>query len=123
MYKNYDKKYMKKVRKLFQLISKSERAYLKDLEKRVNDYSEDFPNAVYSDYVDHFGEPKEILILYYEHTDIDKLVKYITFRKYIMAILAVITICSISVSAMFYKSYLEGKDSYINREVIEIIEE
>jgi hypothetical protein len=121
--KNNSQKYLANVKKLFQLTNKSERAYLNDLKRRVYDYAEDFPEAVYVDYIDHFGDPKDNLISFYEHTDINKLIKYISFRKLFVLILTIITIISIFISITVYTSFEEGKNSYIDREEIEIVEE
>lgn len=111
-------KYIKNVKKLFELSNKKERNYLNDLKKRVADYSEDFPKADYTDYVEHFGEPKDILILYYEHTDTDLLIKRIQLRKYLILTLIIITIISSIITTIISISYLDGKNSYINREEV-----
>ena len=115
-------KYIKNVKKLFELSSKDERSYLEDLKNRVMDFSEDFPLADYNDYVEHFGDPKDILILYYEHTDTDMLIRRIKVRKYLILILTIITVFSVFMSILLFRSYLDGKNSYIDREEV-IIEE
>jgi len=114
--------YIKNVRKLFELSSKHERLYLKDLRNRLIDYSEKFTDATYSDYIEHFGEPKDILISYYEYTNTDLLIKRIKIRKYLVSILIIMTILSLIFSTIIFINYLEGRQSYIDREEVLIVE-
>ena len=115
---NDDKKYMNDVKKLFELTSKSERLYLKDLGNRIIDYSENFPKSTYFDYIDHFGEPKEILISYYEHTNTETLIRRIKVRKSLITILLIVIVFLLIFSTVIYLSYSEGKESYIDREQV-----
>ncbi len=115
-------KYLKKVKKLFGIYGSEERKYFKDLSLKVDDYTAENPNAVFADYVDNFGEPKEILVLYYQYTDTDLLAKRISLRKYLNIFLIIILIFFIILSALLFKEHIEAKNSYIDREEV-IIQE
>lgn len=108
------KKYLKNVNKLFMFPGKEEKGYLNDLKRRVNNYAEDFPEANYNEYVEHFGEPKDNLIEYYENTDVNLLMKRIAVKKYLMVGLVASLVVLAIFTTFIYKSYVDGKKSYVD---------
>lgn len=115
--------YLKDVRQLFPIVDKDERLYLKYFETRVYDT---YGNDVYSydECVEKFGNPKGIVISYFEEIETEDILRKIKKKQYITyiasTIIACIVILSLLIAYFAYQNYLQVKDQIVVEEVCEM---
>lgn len=90
------KKYYKKVRQLFGFGDKQERAYLKNLNYKLEEYAQENPNATYEDYEEDFGEPKELFIFFCENMNPDLIARRVGLKRIATICMLVITVLSLA---------------------------
>lgn len=107
--------YIKEIQKAFPIFGKEEKEYLKDF---VSMLEFDSPKLEdYDDYVERYGTPEEIANQYFESTTPDTYKKQIDIKRQAMKVLIVLGLIFI---LFVVKESIQGKKSYIDREVIEI---
>jgi len=123
------KKYLKEIRHLLPVRGCSVKRYISDVRQAIEDYSDTVEELSFDMLVKEFGEPKSLVSNFILEQDASTLRKSMRFTNYIRYVA-----CSIIVGVVLtvcynyytlYQSYIEGKKSYIAREVtvIEVIEE
>lgn len=125
--RNGVKKYLKEVRDLFPAYTNEEDVFYKKLENNILNEM-DYEKNTYKDCVERFGNPRDIVIDFYDEMEAEYLLKRIKKVNAIKLITKIFITCLIIVSIIWihivYKDYTESKkyriDSY--EEVIEEIE-
>lgn len=119
------KKYLKQVKTSFYFIGKRENIYIKNLKHQLDtELDTEFQGCdSYDVIVNRFGTPKELADAYFENISSTLINQKIKFKKAMLVVLAIILIAVALVTTLFIKSHIEGRNSYIDREVTEIIEE
>ncbi len=125
--RNGVKKYLKEVRDLFPAYTNEEDVFYKKLENNILNEM-DYEKSTYKDCVERFGNPRDIVIDFYDEMEAEYLLKRIKKVNAIKLITKIFITCLIIVSIIWiyivYKDYTESKkyriDSY--EEVIEEIE-
>ena len=112
------KRYLKNVKKEFQFLGNSEKKYLKNLELQIINYA-DNNDVTYDQLTNRFGEPKEIVLSYYENVENADLLKKIKWKKIITIILIIVIIIAILAIITFIFTYIDSQSQNIdNTEVI-----
>ena len=125
--RNGVKKYLKEVRDLFPAYKNEEDVFYKKLENNILNEMY-YEKRTYKDCVERFGNPRDIVIDFYDEMEAEYLLKRIKKVNAIKLITKIFITCLIIVSIIWiyivYKDYTESKkyriDSY--EEVIEEIE-
>ena len=125
--RNGVKKYLKEVRDLFPAYTNEEDVFYKKLENNILNEM-DYEKNTYKDCVERFGNPRDIVIDFYDEMEAEYLLKRIKKVNAIKLITKIFITCLIIISIIWiyivYKDYTESKkyriDSY--EEVIEEIE-
>ncbi len=119
------KKYLKNVKLLFPIFSKSERMYYQQLKDTL---LKNYNNSAisYNDIVEKIGEPYELVQAYYEEVNTQQLMKKLNIQSWIryIGVIIVATVIIVSLLRSFYlnKLYEEFKEAQpVSTE--EIIEE
>lgn len=119
------KKYLKNVKLLFPIFSKSERMYYQQLKDTL---LKNYNNSAisYNDIVEKIGEPYELVQAYYEEVNTQQLMKKLKIQSWIryIGVIIVATVIIVSLLRSFYlnKLYEEFKEAQpVSTE--EIIEE
>ncbi len=116
------KQYFKQIKLLLPIYGKEEKVFINDLKKAVDAYVEEHPDCTYADILERFEEPAEVVYNYIASLDQHALCKRISLRKTIKRAIIIVVIAAVATFAvrifLHYASYIEGKESYINREVI-----
>lgn len=119
------KKYLKNVKLLFPVFSKSERMYYQQLKDTL---LKNYNNSAisYNDIVEKIGEPYELVQAYYEEVNTQQLMKKLKIQSWIryIGVIIVATVIIVSLLRSFYlnKLYEEFKEAQpVSTE--EIIEE
>lgn len=116
------KLYLKRVKKEFKFLGKEEKKYLKNLVYQIENYGQK-DNLSYEQYVARFGEPKEILISFYENSEITDLEKKFQIKRHII-IIVITVVCIVALLFILFLllSYLDARSSNINNLEIKIEE-
>lgn len=115
------KKYVSDVKSLLLYSSDKEKAYLKDIENRLND----FDDISYEQLVEQLGEPAQVVEYFYSEEDSSVIAKKVSNDRKKVFLLGAVFLIMIVVVAYFLKDYMEIRSSNITHEVeyIEILEE
>lgn len=112
------KQYLHKIKRGLVYIGVNEMRYLKSFKKKIID--ELGESASYNELVYKYGEPSEIAEIYLEREGVQSLNK----KRNTWLILSIISLFSIIlILSLLFKSYWDGKQSYIDKETIIIKEE
>lgn len=109
------KKYIHDIKLLFPVFQKEEKDYFRRFSESIlkETNSEELS---YQDCIERFGEPKDILISYYEEINSENLIKKIKNQHLIRKLFYVFTIAIIIISllacAVIFKSYSDAKENY-----------
>ena len=102
---------------LFPTIRKSEREYLKKLEKNLAEYCEENGASTLEDLYKDFGTPADVVNSYYSTVDIDYLCKQIRISKMVKSALIVLIISALAAAATYcsvlYAEHQAFKDQLI----------
>jgi hypothetical protein len=119
--------YFNDIKTLFPVYGKEEKLFLAGLMSNVHEYLADNPGSGYEHIISAFGEPKTIVSQYITDADESYLLKRIrtaaAMRRCVLIIIVLVLISAIVFAAFKYKSYVEMREQYINREVTTVIEE
>ena len=108
------KKYLKNVKLLFPIFSKSERMYYQQLKDTL---LKNYNNSAisYNDIVEKIGEPYELVQAYYEEVNTQQLMKKLKIQSWIryIGVIIVATVIIVSLLRYFYlnKLYEEFKEA------------
>jgi hypothetical protein len=120
------KRYFKEIKSLFPVFGKPEKRFFTDFQSEVLSYASSKPELPVAEVVAYFGEPTVIVANYLTETDADVLLKQVKRTKWIRTAVIIIILLALIVSTfcmvLLYRSFIEGRDSYISREVTEIHE-
>ncbi len=114
------KKYYRKIASLFDFRGRDVRRFLSELKNNLKIFHFENPDATEDDYINHFGEPKEVLVEFYENTNLDLLIKRVKIRKILIVLLVVMVMILLIRTIYFHMDYERAKYEYINREIITI---
>lgn len=119
------KAYINKIKFLFPIMGKSEKQYIKTLRLNIEDFLESSSEISIDVLYKEFGKPEDIVNLYYENTDTEKIIKRIKTSKYIKICISVVSICLLISTLVFcYTLYSQHKalleESFIYSEEITI---
>ena len=93
------------------------------MKKHLKEYVDDHPNCSYEDIVDHFGEPKDIVVEYIQNSDENYLIQRMrlreVFQKFIIFLCILCTLLAIWFGLLWYDVYRNSK--YSGVEEIEYI--
>jgi hypothetical protein len=121
------KRYLKEVRSLFPVYSVREKRFIAGFMSDVNEYAELNPDSDYEELISIFGEPKTVVSGYIADADTAYLMKRIRTAAVIKLCAVIFIALAFIAVAIFgvrsYMSFIKGQEHYIDREVIEIIEE
>ena len=128
MNKKNEKQYIKKIRQSLPVYGRKERAYIKKLEERLQDYCDEYPGVTEEDIVKEFGTPTSVVSDYFDEIDEDYLFRKLRIRNHIRISIFVITVCIIILNIfcgyLYYKEYQATRNSNITKEeTITIIKE
>lgn len=115
-------KFIEDIENAFLAQSEKEHEYLEHLIQRIFDYYNDNIDATYSDYVNQFGTPNEIVVSYFENVDLSTPIRKVKKEPWVKLIYLVITICILIYFFFAMASFIEGKNHYIggyNETIIE----
>jgi hypothetical protein len=117
------KRYFKEIKSLFPVFGKAEKRFFSEFRGDVTDYASLHPELSSSEVVAYFGEPTAIVANYLTETDAAVLLQQVKRTKWIkycvIIIIALAVILSGIRAAFLYRSFIEGRDAYIHREIIE----
>lgn len=120
------KNYKREIRYLFPIFTKKEKRFFIDICNTITDYTTDNEDFTLESLIQNIGEPKDIVSRYLLDMDGETLRKSLSRTKYIRFTLGIIVLILIITGAFKmgtdYLSFLEGREAYIHRETIEIIE-
>jgi hypothetical protein len=123
---NPKKEYIKTVRTLLPINGDKEKRFLIDFEISLNDFTENEVNNT-DTIIAEFGKATEVVADYIKECDSDYLMKQLRMIRLIriIAIIAIviITITSTILILQNYFEYKEAEGYYIQREVIQVIDD
>lgn len=111
------KEYFKAIKAEFPYVGVREKKFLNDFKSNVVDTIEQ--ELSYKELIDQFGEPTDVANQYFDEVNIKEYKSKISIRKKVLIL--TILLCLVGVT-VFITSFLEGRKSYIDREVTEVIE-
>jgi hypothetical protein len=113
-------RYIKQVKALLPVYGKRERAFIAELSASIEEYMESSPSADIQQVRAHFGEPPKVVSDYFSEADSDYLTNQIKRVRHIRAIVFVVVALIIIAFAvrmgLYYKNYMEAKESYLSIE-------
>lgn len=116
------KRYYSDIKTLIPSKGKYERDLLKNIKSRIIELEDSHENITYSSLEEILGSPTELLNDYYTNVDTEYLLKRLHTTKIVRGVVFIILILAISAftvkSCLDIMSYYEGKQAYINREII-----
>ena len=115
-------KYIKDIKNNFLSQNEKEQQQIDHLVQRIFDYYNDNKNAVYSDYVEQFGTPNEIVMSYFENIGANTPIRKVKKEPWLKLLYFIIAICIIIYFFFATASFLEGRNHYIggyNEKIIE----
>lgn len=120
-------RYYKHLCHQFPLHQKDEKQFLQFFKQAIEEYDYCYPDLSYDDYVTYFGEPKEIISAYYEHTESEYVILQMKVRTILKRILIIIFITSLIILSYFlihrYQDQQMNIDSELFYEEITITDE
>lgn len=117
------KKYKREVKLLFGKTSISEETMLQSFFTNIDDY-ENIEKFTYNELVEQFGKPEDIFCTNIELSSNKVLIQKKSYLKNNQRlILGTLIFLFIFTSVFIFKAYLDSKQSYIEREQIEIIQD
>ncbi|MEG0275576.1 MAG: DUF6120 family protein [Coprobacillus sp.] len=122
------RQFYNKIHRLFPLLGNEEKQFLNKFKEHLEIYETKYPSQTYDDYLEYFGNPKDIISTYYEHIESEYIVTHMKSRK-IIKYLSITFICvfiAVSIALVFfrYKEYqLSKENQYFYTEVIEEVAE
>lgn len=111
---NVRDKYIKDVENAFLVQNKKEQQYLEHLIHRIFDYHKDNNYATYSDYVEQFGTPNEIVLSYFESDDSNTPIRKVKKEPWVKIIYIAIAIFILIYFFFAMVSFIDGKNHYIS---------
>lgn len=117
------KKYKREVKSLFGKTSVTEKTMLLSFFTNIDDYV-NIEKFTYDELVDQFGKPEDIFCAHVGHSSNKVLIQkqsYLKNKK--RYILGIIILLFVFTSAFIFKAYLDSRESYIEREQVEIIQD
>ena len=118
------KNYKREIRYLFPIFTKKEKRFFSDICNTITDYTTDNEDFTLESLVQNIGEPKDIVSRYLLDMDGEILRKSLSRNQYVRFSLGIIVLVIIVAGAFKlgtdYFSFLEGRDAYIHREIINL---
>ncbi|MBQ3513156.1 MAG: hypothetical protein IJA32_05070 [Lachnospiraceae bacterium] len=111
---NETKDFLYLVKLAFPVFEKKEKRFFLDFTSSVNDYALSFPNCTKESLISYFGEPKDIVITYFNNMDSSV---YFTIMKRTRRIKQIFTLSIISLLIMLITTFcfwISAKNSYDN---------
>lgn len=115
--------YVADIENAFQAHTEQEHEYVDHLIQRVFDFYNENKDAKYSDYIEYFGSPNELVISYFENQSCSEPIRKSPQKKWLKIIYAVIIICILIYSFFAFASFIEGRNHYIDGYNEVIVEE
>lgn len=118
------KTYKKEIRRLFPIYGKNEKRFFEDIENVIDDYTADNESFSRETLIRDIGEPKDLISRYLLEMDADVLRKNLSRSRCIKntaiaGLIAILFACAFKIAAD-YRSFIEGRDSYIHSFTVEI---
>lgn len=117
------KNYKRELRHLFPVFTKNEKRFFNDICNTITDYTTNNEDFTLESLIQNIGEPKDIVSRYLLDMDGETLRKSLSRTKYIRFTLGIIVLIVIvawaSKMGTDYLSFIEAREAYINREIIE----
>lgn len=117
------KNYKREIRHLFPVFTKNEKRFFNDICNTITDYTTECEDFTLDSLIQEIGEPKDIVSRYLLDMDGEILRKSLSRTKYVRFTFGVIILVAIITGAFKigtdYLSFLEGREAYIHREIIE----
>lgn len=117
------KKYCQSIRKCLVCPGYYKRRFLKELNNNLTVYSEDHPEASYSDIIEHFGSPEDVVASYLDTISPSELARRMKFGRYIKISIVIITIFVLIAAFIIYKRIDDGIAVYEVDEFTETVVE
>lgn len=109
------RQFYRNIHHLFPLLGNEEKLFLDKFKNHLELYEKQFPTQTYTDYVEYFGEPSDIISTYYEHIESEYIINHMKSRKIIKHIsvtfLCVFIIASITLIFFRYKEYQFSREN------------
>lgn len=118
------RKYIKELKMYLPIFHSNEKRYISDMTRAMEDYTQDNKEVEMEDLIKEFGEPKDMAANYIKEADADVLGKTIIRSRYLKIMFSIVVFsiliyigikCSLTII-----TFNNLKESYIEREVIEI---
>ena len=110
-------KYIKNVKTIMPIHSKREKEYLLKLNMYLQEFIDENPDYLYSNIVEQFGEPKDIVVEYINTVDENHLIKSMKTRTLIYRFVIFLSLIGLVLATWFavlwYQLYQEDKNSII----------
>lgn len=117
------KNYKREIRHLFPVFTKNEKRFFNDICGTITDYTTECEDFTLDSLIQEIGEPKDIVSRYLLDIDGEILRKSLSRTKYVRFTFGVIILVAIITGSFKigtdYLSFLEGREAYIDREIIE----
>lgn len=117
------KNYKREIRHLFPVFTKNEKRFFNDICGTITDYTTECEDFTLDSLIQEIGEPKDIVSRYLLDMDGEILRKSLSRTKYVRFTFGVIILVAIITGSFKigtdYLSFLEGREAYIDREIIE----
>ena len=104
--------YYKQIKKALPMYSKSERTFIEKFQKSVESFVAEFPDASFTNLLDHFGTPDQVSQHYLSSLEPDDLYKRIVYRRRIKRIMTFIAVFAI-IAFCCYAEYLYDEYSQL----------
>ena len=108
------KEFLHLVRLAFPIYQKKEKRFFSDFCSSVNEFAVSHPNCTKDDLTEHFGYPKDIVIMYYNNMDSDVYFAILKRTRYIKRIFIA---CIIALAVMLITTFcflISAKSTYDN---------
>lgn len=112
--KKESKRYYKILQQLFPTLNNQEKKFLELFKQRLQQYEINHPDDLYDDYLEHFGDPVDIVSAYYEHIESEYIIKHMKSRTIVKRVLCtfltIVIIFAIYIAIIVYKLYVTMQD-------------
>lgn len=112
--KKESKRYYKILQQLFPTLNNQEKKFLEQFKQRLQQYEINHPDDLYDDYLEHFGDPVDIVSAYYEHIESEYIIKHMKSRtivkRVLCTLLTIVIIMAIYIAIIVYKLYVTMQD-------------
>lgn len=110
---NWIKSYLHTVRRLFPMMGRSEKTYLKNLSSSIEDFFEDHPPDSMEEVIEKFGLPEDVVSNYLGSSDPEYLLKRIKIAKR-WRVLTICLLVTFLIGFVFFACWLWFEyDSYL----------